>query len=1838
MWSVATLLILWTWRVVAGANATTGCGEPACICPASLGWSCDTAVRVQGWGGALCACSQCDVCGVSVAVRPMPPVGACGNATNWSTVRTFEALRDAIEERGCAEVVMAAGAQIAMSNEVCLVAETTLVGLGATFYVGVGEHRVFQVRSVTTMENLTLANGLSALGGCVYVAAGASLTARNVVFRNCTATWAGGGIASISSFVALAGHSVISAGVAMLGGGIASFSGIVDVAGDSRLEHCHAQSEGGGLYSFLGAISVVDRARIVSCSALVLGGAIQGTASTAKIGGEARVEHCYALQYGGGVALQFYSWLEIGDTARIVGCSAVFGGGIVVISHSRAEIKGEAAVVGCQAFTGGAGMLVSFESELIMKDDASILDCVVTMDSDNGGGGGAALYGDGSSLVLQDRARIARCSSWQGGGVVVNQVSTVVLVDDARVTGCVADGDGGGIMLASAAKLTMKRRSEIDGCSAGGSGGGVHGVTTSVVQLADAARIRNCIAVTGDGGGVRTSGMIFLGEASAVEANTALLGNGGGVATANTVSMHLGGRIASNVASHGGGVHVSSAGRLVAASTCVFVEVTLDFTKSELPLGEAWTVLVAEDDSSQIDATGESTLLQASEDSIVTMHSCLAANRTYRLDLVSERSESWLGGTATLSFVQHDGWPTLGPFTVDKGSHVWSTTFTIPSADGGCVPTFEDNVATLGAGGGAHLEDGSEMYLVDGIVAGNSARNGGGISAVQSRVSVFRSTVENNTASSQGGGARMSHISSLYAIDVVARGNVAGSVGGFAKLTYASASEIRGSTIAANRVLSGGGGAVSVEETSLTVQSTSFVDNVVFGSASLGGAVLLMNAGVGFRGVDFRRNAAVDGNGGGLAITGETSTASFSNDSCTIVDVVIDMTASGPNQTCGVIDFLDQGYTCDYWPQGCTLVSSSGYDCAHCACWQNSPLRYVDVTLDDQVVLRALPRSGAIFATSTCLPRVERKAWYVARAWDLAGAAMYGATIRVNVHEASVLKQYDVPALVQGSTASSPLYFQLDDNDDSPLYQPCVFDSNRAPSGGGGAVYWTVKAPEFIEGVEHFGNRANYGDFIATPPVALASTNQAKTTLLTSGEAITDPIVVELLDHYGQRTSSINDAATLLSLEEEVASQANDIAVFVGGVASFDHLSITHTPGASLNASISVLLDYDISLDYAFSIRVCADNEFFENDRCVTCPAGRYLKEGTATCFDCPKGVDCSDAGSSLTTLDVKKGYYRAAPTAETVYGCVAGRACRGGVVAGGASCAKGHEGIWCASCSKSYYLRWQGRCHKCDEQSRTFIYVAGTVVGLAVVLFGFAMLGSKALCSSIIHVASTQDEDVEVFAQSTNRGSLAPCDRLPHRDRSGDERRGGLSRLESFLIQVKALCAFFQVLSSLPTHFRIVFSKTFESVAAVANIFNLVTLALPMSCVGDVNTARFYIGALYVQLVSPVVLLVVIFGAWLAKTTYLRATANKRAERHMFVTVYLLFLYFVLPSVSVAAFRGLACAEIDFGEDEPRLYLEAAPTISCTSRRWRAGIRPIAALAVLAYPVGVPLLYAILLFRGRKILNPKLDIAADFRGSTAWTPSHICRSRSTLKIIKRSPLVQRAIHQHRTHEVSLKHDDLVHIIRFLWVDYLSHSYWWEVCETLRRIFLGAIIFVIAPGTAGQLAVAYVVSAAFACAVMIRRPLANEYLNDVVITSQLCTSGALFVALLRRADSLSVRDSSIIALTICCIPACVIIAVVALFFTTNRLPGRDRRASFQSKTPNFDTATKSSITPTHCHDSGDDGNEGLDDDKGDEGIVNLTIADRPADTKDDLAHHPPDERPAPPPDERAVVG
>ncbi len=175
-------------------------------------------------------------------------------------------------------------------------------------------------------------------------------------------TYYGGGVyVEAGASFELAGGTIYACGVqsganAAYGGGIYAEGGSVTMTGGA-IRNCvlsaNNGANGGGVYIYSGASFTMEGGVISGCSAMS-GGGISASGCTVRITGGS-IENCKASERGGGLSVRDHTNGPVSVLdAAISGCEAKNGGGVALMGFAELELGENARITGCTATNGAA--------------------------------------------------------------------------------------------------------------------------------------------------------------------------------------------------------------------------------------------------------------------------------------------------------------------------------------------------------------------------------------------------------------------------------------------------------------------------------------------------------------------------------------------------------------------------------------------------------------------------------------------------------------------------------------------------------------------------------------------------------------------------------------------------------------------------------------------------------------------------------------------------------------------------------------------------------------------------------------------------------------------------------------------------------------------------------------------------------------------------------------------------------------------------------------------------------------------------------------------------------------------------------------------------------------------------------------------------------------------------------------------------------------------------------------------------------------------------------------------------------------------------------------------
>lgn len=394
---------------------------------------------------------------------------------------------------------------------------------------------------------------------------------------------------------------------------------------------------------------------------------------------------------------------------------------------------------------------------------------------------------------------------------------------------------------------------------------------------------------------------------------------------------------------------------------------------------------------------------------------------------------------------------------------------------------------------------------------------------------------------------------------------------------------------------------------------------------------------------------------------------------------------------------------------------------------------------------------------------------------------------------------------------------------------------------------------------------------------------------------------------------------------------------------------------------------------------------------CALCERGSFRRAPDAACERCADfaGFDAERcaAGTTLATVPLRRGYWRAAPDSDDAYECRARAACPGGASnATATACAPGYAGVACASCARGAYRSGATRtCEACGSAGgrRAALWAYGLLGVAAVTGLGFLSCSTRKQTAQSFFLAP--GGQVDVFWGIRNTMGLAKHAVAPLASRfETDLLSNGVAHLAAdleslpdarfllrWITKAKAVFTFYQILATLPVALE---ASAFPSVSSrffvSANAFSLSLLDLiPAACYPAASPRAVYLRSFAQAIFLPLVLAGALYPCYRANG--LIYSEDRRRVPGFYVTLFLLLVHFSLIYCSFQAFRPFACESFELGGGEARAYMRAEPTIACDGALYRTVLMPLACAALLLYPLGIPLLYGFLLVNAREILHP---------------------------------------------------------------------------------------------------------------------------------------------------------------------------------------------------------------------------------------------------------------------------
>ena len=422
---------------------------------------------------------------------------------------------------------------------------------------------------------------------------------------------------------------------------------------------------------------------------------------------------------------------------------------------------------------------------------------------------------------------------------------------------------------------------------------------------------------------------------------------------------------------------------------------------------------------------------------------------------------------------------------------------------------------------------------------------------------------------------------------------------------------------------------------------------------------------------------------------------------------------------------------------------------------------------------------------------------------------------------------------------------------------------------------------------------------------------------------------------------------------------------------------------------------------------ICKTN-FFANEtnstfRCEACTSTHSIAALRMT--------NCSINGATLDKLPIMPGYWRQGPESRRVRSCSHSGGCLGGVDTS-RQCALGHNGPLCDLCSDGYHGGKGAKCELCTGSSAVSIIlpIIGTLAVIVLFLFLRIRFGTRYTIGKLRDIVDTAGgQTIEVNTGGGQSIDVASALMMGTKEEAGldafddtfslakaaekkatalkrdggyhQQRLAWLSNHSSRMaVKVRILISFMQVLTQLGLTFSIPYPSVYADMLSFLSTINFSVGLLPFACVMP------FASTYYFELLTKTLLpLVLILGCWLAAKQLRKRydssendseeaeSADKKpiglfmAELCGDLWFYIIFLTY--PSSCAAIFKFFLVEKFDGDGEDGMNLLRVDRSINTASPTY-ALFFLYALLMVIVFPIGVPALYAGILFRSRDQLR----------------------------------------------------------------------------------------------------------------------------------------------------------------------------------------------------------------------------------------------------------------------------
>lgn len=518
--------------------------------------------------------------------------------------------------------------------------------------------------------------------------------------------------------------------------------------------------------------------------------------------------------------------------------------------------------------------------------------------------------------------------------------------------------------------------------------------------------------------------------------------------------------------------------------------------------------------------------------------------------------------------------------------------------------------------------------------------------------------------------------------------------------------------------------------------------------------------------------------------------------------------------------------------------------------------------------------------------------------------------------------------------------------------------------------------------------------------------------------------------------------------------------------------------------------------------RIQCPSKYYANSDgdCVACHEKRYSDGGTSIacdkcttnyfmskdgeCESCTEGMKCERTGVTIQNVEIENHYYRFSETATKVYRCPFPDHCLGSI--GNMtnatadeynSCKDGTTGPLCVMCERYFHFSLDDeKCTPCDAYSPTSAaIVLYIIIGLILLLVASFLLNIMCHSESAIYRLKTKCGDISSKALNLVQGPK-------------------WQRVRS---KIRILYVFYQLVSGFGGIIMQADKSYPKSFRNAVEFFSFVNFdfwsALPFDCIFYEND---YFDSVLLSTLTPIIICILLLVMHFQSNAGPSMTTVLVHRNVTYFQAFLLVLFIVLPSCSSKIFATFVCDSFDInGDDGTANFLQSDYAIDCDSQRYSI-LLSYSIVMIIIYPIGVPCLFAVLLWHDRHELMDPIVLHYIEDQTKAPQPHDLQRPRSStlmdyanegFKVTVRAPktifyfLFGKATlgKMGGQDEISRNEWDKIaynHRLSFLLSSYGRRVYWYEVIETLRRISLSGLLVIFRAGSVKQITIGCIFS------------------------------------------------------------------------------------------------------------------------------------------------------------------